>query len=202
MGSESADGVADQGWFEFYDDTIEADPSTDADRLFLAGLRARAVSHAWPCDPDDSWAYHAIEGDQHLLRVGVRLATWLTCGVEFDGRHIVGGETYNEVPFDFEGPTDAAMEFTGSVESLVERAAEWFEWLVSWPIELRQWFENGTNVSGHWVLADTEQRPLTNASRFPARPADRVTLVRGVRKPEADRSGGRRRWGFGKPRGK
>jgi hypothetical protein len=77
MGSGPVDGVADPGWFEFYDDTIEVDPSSVADRAFLAGLRARAVSHAWPCDPDDTWTYHAIDDDQHLLRVGVWLHVWL-----------------------------------------------------------------------------------------------------------------------------
>jgi hypothetical protein len=201
------DAAADPGWFEFYDDTIEVDPSTEADRAFLAGLRARAVANAWPCEPDDTWAYHAIDDDQHLLRVGVWLQTWLTCGVEFDGMRIVGGETYHEIPFDFEGPTDAAMEFTGSVEFLVERAGEWFEWLVSWPIELRMWFENGTIVSERWVLSPTE-RKLTGQRTFPSpgphphpdRPPDQVTLVRGVREtePEADRGGRKRWWGFGK----
>jgi hypothetical protein len=139
MSSEPVDGVAHPGWFEFYDDTIEVDPSSAADRAFLAGLRARAVSHAWPCDPADTFAYHAIDDDQHLLRLGAWLHKWLTCGLEFDGTRIVGGDVYHGIPFDREGRhTDVAMEHSGSVEFLVERAGEWFEWLLSWPIERRE----------------------------------------------------------------
>lgn len=50
MGSEPVDAAADPGWFEFIDDTIEVHPSTEADRAFLAGLRARAAAKAWDCE--------------------------------------------------------------------------------------------------------------------------------------------------------
>jgi hypothetical protein len=203
MGSGPVDRVADPGWFEFYDDTIEVDPSSVAGRAFLAGLRARAVSHAWPCDPYDTWTYHAIDDDQHLLRVGVWLHVWLTCGLEFDGTRIVGGDVYSEIPFDLEGlHPDAAMEHSGSVEFLMERAVEWFEWLLSWPIERREWFENGELVFKESVLASTERKLTAQTRPQPARPPDRVTLVRGVRESGTDRDGGRKRWGFGKRRGK
>src|SRR5207253_11123692 len=120
VGSEPVDGVADPGWFKFYDDTIEVDPSSEADRVFLAGLRARAVSHAWPIEPYDTFAYDAIDDHQPLLRVGVWLddnenrRALLTYGVEFDGKRIVGDESYHEIPFDLAGPTEAAMEHSGS----------------------------------------------------------------------------------------
>jgi hypothetical protein len=174
MGSGPVDGVAAPGWFEFYDDTIEVDPSSVADRAFLAGLRARAVSHAWPCEPDDTWTYHAIDDDQHLLRVGVWLDVWLTCGLEFDGTRIVGGDVYREIPFDLERlRPDAAMEHSGSVEFLVERAGEWFEWLLSRPIERREWsrtaswsFKSLFGKRVHWFTAS---RP--NAGRD----SDRLT---------------------------
>jgi hypothetical protein len=208
MGSGPVDGVADPGWFEFYDDTIEVDPSSVADRAFLAGLRARAVSHAWACEPSDTWAYHAIDDDQHLLRVGVWLYTWLTCGVEFDGTSIVGDECYHEIPFDLTGPTETAVEYpgpveySGSVEFLVERAGEWFESLLSWPIELRAWSENGGLVYQEWVLAGIERKLKAQMGPRPAHPPDRVALLRGVPEPEHDHSGRRRWWGFGKRRGK
>jgi hypothetical protein len=200
--------VADPGWFEFYDDTIEADPGSAADRAFLAGLRARAVSYAWPCEPYDTWTYHAIGDDRHLLRVGVWLdddenrRSLLTYGVEFDGTRIVGGESYHEIPFDLEGATE--LEFSGSVEFLVARAAEWFEWLLSWPIELREWFDNGEQVYREWVVASTERKLTAQMRPRPNRPPDRITLVRGVREPQADHGGDRKRWwrGSGKRRGR
>lgn len=197
MGSEPVDAAADPWWFEFIDDTIEVHPSTEADRAFLAGLRARAAAKAWDCEPDDTWAYHEIDDGQHLLRVTVWLATWLTCGVEFDGTSLVGGETYHGIPFDFEGPTDAEMEFTGSVEFLVEQAGKWFEWLLSWPIEHRLWFENGAVVSGKWVLSPVERKLTGQRTPHPDRPPDRVYLIRGVREPEAGRGSRKRWWGFG-----
>ena len=207
MGSEPVDAAADPGWFEFVDDTIEVDPSTEADRAFLAWLRARAVVRAWDCEPDDTWAYHETDDGQHLLRVGVRLGTWLTYGVEFDGTSIAAGATYDGIPFDFEGPTDAEMEFTGSVEFLAERAGEWFEWMVSWPIEHRSWRENGTVVSGNWVLSPVERKLPGQKTPHPRlaskldRPPDEVYLLRGVRESEADRGGRKRWWGFGQRRG-
>lgn len=185
MGSEPVDGAADSGWFEFYDDTIEFHPSSAADSAFLAGLRARAASHAWACEPSDTWTYHAVDGDRHLLRVGVWLdddenrRALLTYGVEFDGTRIVGGESYHDIPFDLEGPTE--LEFSGSVEFLVERAAEWFEWLLSWPIELREWFDNGEQVYREWAVASTERKLTAQMRPKPNRPPDRITLVRGVR---------------------
>lgn len=165
------------------------------------------MARAWDCRPHDTWAYHETDGGQHLLRVGVWLGTWLTCGVEFGGTSIVGGKTYDGIPFDFEGPTDAEMGFTGSVEFLAEQAGKWFEWLVSWPIEPRSWFENGTVVSGNWVLSPVEPKLPGQRELHPRlaskldRPPDQVSLVRGVRESEADR-GGRKRWrGFGQRRG-
>ena len=84
------------------------------------------------------------------------LHVWLTCGLEFDGTRIAGGDVYHGIPFDREGlRIDAAMEHSGSVEFLVERAGEWFEWLLSWPIERREWVENGelarADRGGAWL---------------------------------------------------
>ncbi|QRP42805.1 hypothetical protein [Amycolatopsis sp. FDAARGOS 1241] len=207
MGSEPVDGGVDPGWFEFYDDTITIDPSTPADRDFLSGLRAGAVSHRWPCEPYDTWAYHAIDDDQHLLRVGVwvdddeKQRRLLTCGVEFDGTHIVGGECYHDIPFDFEGAPEKEIVYSGPVQILVQRAGEYFERVLSRPIELREWFENGEEVYREWALAHTERALTAQLKPKPDRPADRVTLVRGVRELEAGSGGGRKRWwDFGKRR--
>jgi hypothetical protein len=208
VGSEPVGGVADPGWFEFYDETITVDPSSEADRAFLAGLRARTVSHAWPIDSYDTFAYHAIDDEQHVLRVGVWLddpeTRWalLTWVLEFDGTRIVGGEARHDIPFDLQRRADATIERSGSVEFLLERAGEWFERVLSWPIERREWFGNGELLYREWVLASTERRLTGQLKPRPVRAPDRVTLVRGVREPEADHGGRRTRgWGFGTRRG-
>lgn len=179
MGFEPVNGPAGGGWFEFYDDTITVDPSTDADRAFLSGLRARAAANAWLCDPDDTWAYHELHDGRHLLRVGIRLATWLTCGVEFDGERIVGSQCYNEIPFDLAGPVEAGVEGVGSVHDLVDRAAGWFEWLLSAPIELRRWVEDGTAVV-QWGVAGDGRSLTVERIAPPNRPPDSVETMRAV----------------------
>jgi hypothetical protein len=184
MGLEPVGGL----WFEFYDDTVAQDPSSEADREFLARLRARAASQAWACDPADTWAYHAIDGDQHLLRVGVWLANWVTWGVQFDGARVVGGECYHDIPFDLTGPTDAAMTSSGSPESLAEWAGEWFESLVSWPIELRTWSENSAVVHREWVLAGLERLLKAQLGTRPPRPPDHVAVLRDGRQSGGGRA--------------
>lgn len=191
--------LVEQRWFEFYDESIQVDPSNDADCAFLAGLRARAVSHRWSCDPDVTFAYHELDGDQHLLRVGVWLHDWeMRCGLltfvaEFDGSRVLGDEGYSEIPFDLLGPSEVTMEFAGSLAALVEQVGEWFEWLLTWPIERREWFKNGELVHREWVLPDTGRRLAAHGRSKPCRRPDVVTLVRGVPAPQ---QAGPRWWSF------
>lgn len=207
MGSEPADDVEEQGWFEFYDDTITVDPSSAADRVFLAGLRARAVSHTWSCDPGDTWAYHELDDGQHLLRVGMWLdddddehrAGLYTCGVEFNGTRVIGGDAYHDIPFDLDAHSAGSIEFSGTVEALVDRAAEWFEWMLSRPIERRDWLESGQLVCRRWVMADTGQGLVGQYLVKPHRRPDVVTLVRGVHQPQPPLM---RWWSFLTQRGK
>lgn len=187
MGSDPVEGVGDAAWFEFYDDSITVDPSSDADRAFLAGLRARAVSQGWPVQGWDTWAYHDLDDGRHLLRVGVWVANWLTFGVEFDGSGIRGDAVHHEIPFDIERPTEAAMEHTGSVEFLVQRAAEWFEWLLSWPIERGEWPTDGV-LYPTWLAANAKRQETAHQESRPMPRPEWFTRMRGVQER------GRMRW--------
>ena len=135
MGSEPVAGGVD-GWFEYWDDTVEGDPYSDAERGFLAALRARAASRNWPCDPADTFCYHDDELGGRPLRIGVWLGdpasrnAMVAFGLVFDGKRIVGDRIDFAEPFDFWPLKAAAMEFSGPLESLVERAGEWLEWLL------------------------------------------------------------------------
>ncbi len=162
----------EEPWFAYYDDTLEVDPGSAADHAFLVGLRARAISRAWSCDPEDTWAYHAIDGHRHLLRVGVWVHTWLTCGVQFDGTRIVGGETYHDIPFDIAVGAEAEIVCSGSIDVLVKRAGEWFEDVLSRPIG---------GMSGSTTANWSMPRPCWHrrgdrspGSGNPGRPADRT----------------------------
>ncbi|TVT26500.1 hypothetical protein FNH05_31360 [Amycolatopsis rhizosphaerae] len=206
MGGGSVDGFVEQDWFEFYEETVEVYPTSEPGHSFLAGLRARAVARAWPIAADDTFAYQPVD-DERLLRAGVWLDdpetqnAVLTAVVEFDGTQIVGGLAWHEAPFDFP-VAEAEVVYSGTVEVLVDRAGEWFESVLSRPIERREWFDNGIQVAREWVLADTE-RPLVISGRLRlARPPDRVTLVRGVRRPEHEGRPRGRWWDFGKRRGR
>jgi hypothetical protein len=86
------------------------------------------------------------------------------------------------------------MEAAGPPQSLVERAGEWFERLLAWPIERREWFgRNGELVYHEWVLSDIEVKLVVDASWPPERRPDRVVLVRGNRDRRARAARNRRR---------
>jgi len=107
---------------------------------------------------------------------------------------IVGDRIDYAEPFAFEGLREAVMEAAGPLESLVERAGEWFERLLTWPIERRGWFAgNGQLVYHEWVLSDIEEKLVVNASWPPQRRPDRVVLVRGDRDRRARAGKARRR---------
>jgi hypothetical protein len=187
VGAEPAAGGTDL-WFDYYDDTVVGDPCSEAEHAFLAALRARAVSHRWPCDPADTFSNHDDELGERALKVGVWLSdpvqrTALAAfGLVFYGDRIVGDRIDYVEPFAFEGLREAAMESAGSLESLAERAGEWFERLLAWPIERREWFDGrGELVYHEWVLSNLEEKLVVNASWPPARRPDRVVLVRGTR---------------------
>jgi diaminopimelate decarboxylase len=61
--------------FEDWEDAVEDEPWGEAERTFLAGLRARAATGSWPCDPTDTFSYH---GEGSLL-VGVHLDAPAPC---------------------------------------------------------------------------------------------------------------------------
>jgi hypothetical protein len=187
VGSEPVAGGVD-GWFEYWDDTVEGDPYSDAERVFLAALRARAASRNWPCDAADTFSYHDDELGGRPLRIGVWLddpASWnamVAFGLVFDGKRIVGDRIDFAEPFDFWPLKAAAMEFSGPLESLVERAGEWFEWLLDWPIERREWFDRrGDLVYCEYVLANIKETLTGYNARRPIRRPHRVVLVRGTR---------------------
>jgi len=187
VSSEPAAGGPQQ-WFEYYDDTVVGDPCSEADHAFLAGLRARAVARAWPCEAWDTFCDHDDELGKRALKVGVwlddpvRLKPLVAFGLVFDGDRIVGDRIDREVPWSFQGLAEAQLEFSGPVDSLVERAGEWFESLLTWPIEYREWVDLNSDMFYHeWVLANVGETLLVNASRMPARRPDRVELIRGIR---------------------
>jgi hypothetical protein len=121
------DDAAD--WFE--SDGVDDDLFTDADRQFLAALRERAIADGWPCEPDDTFVFHVDNRGRSELHVILTIgdAQWtrrlFTYGLVFDGSHVIGDRVHDQT-YDFEGATEAAMEFSGPLAFLVDRAAEWF----------------------------------------------------------------------------
>ena len=189
MASERTnEGAALEEWFDL--DGDNGLPSSEADVTFLAALRARAVSHRWPYDWVDTYANHTYLNGDYVLTAGMLLCDaeksrgLITFALFFDGKRIIGDQVHDQIHdfmYDIRGPTEAAMEFSGTLEALVARAVEWFEWLLTWPIERREWFEDGTLVYREWVLSRTNRKLWVNASYPPPRPPDRVVLVCGTR---------------------
>jgi hypothetical protein len=188
VGSEPVAGGADD-WFAYWDDGFEGDPYSESEHAFLAALRARAVSSNWPCHPARTFSYHDEPGSRPLKVVvslddPVSHTALFRFGIVFDGKRIVGDRIDYLEPFDFDPLAAAAMEFSGPLESLEERAGAWFESLLSWPIERREWFDrHGDLVYREWVLSNIGEKLMIAAPRprpLLRRP-NRVTLVRGVR---------------------
>ena len=183
---DSGSGASDpQDWFEYWDDSLEEEPLSEAERVFLTGLRARAAAGTWPCDPADTLSYHHGAG---RLLAGVHLDdpvshhALLSFGVVFDGTQIMGNRIDFAEPFHFRASDHAAMQHRGSPASLVNEAAEWFEWLMSWPIERREWLDRGGEVVYcEWILANTKEILGAYGRWRPVRRPNRVTVVRGHR---------------------
>lgn len=126
------DNVAD--WFE--SDGVDDDLCTEEDRQFLAALRDHAIAARWPCDPDDTFVFHVDNRGRSELHVILTIqdAEWTrrlsSYGLVFGGSRIIGDRVHDQT-YDFEERTDAAMEFSGSLDFLVARAAGWFESILS-----------------------------------------------------------------------
>lgn len=178
-------------WFECWDEVIGDDQYSEDERAFLAALRSRAISRNWRCDPGDTFSYNLREIGEHGLEVGVSLddpvshTGLFAFGLVFDDGRIVGNRIDPMEPFGFEPLKAAAMEFVGPLPSLVERAGEWCEMLLDWPIERREWFDRrGDVIYREWVLSDLGEQ-LTIAAPRPKpllRRPNRIELVRGVRR--------------------
>jgi hypothetical protein len=182
--SEPVAGGA-EAWFEYWDDGFDGDPLDEDEHAFLAGLRARATA-GWPCDPEDTFSYHDLRVARVLkICVGrndpVSHTALIKFGIVFDGKRIVGNRVDFAEPFDVWPLEAAAMTFSGSLESLVQRAGEWFEWLLTWPIERREWFDwKGQPAHCEWILSNIDFR-LVGHSPYRMRRPGRVTLIHGVR---------------------
>jgi hypothetical protein len=194
--SGQASEDADPSWFQDYDELVEGDPYSVADNAFLAVLRARAATRAWPCPPRHTFASHDDELGQPALRVGVYLddpaagsQLLIAFGAVFDGQRVIGGRIDYLEPFYFERRCEPALEFSGSIEALAQRAGEWFEWLLTLPIERRDWFNAGELAYREWVFPHTGEtlHMLGPGGGRPVRPPDQVVLVHGTAGPESGR---------------
>lgn len=170
------------GWFELNDDG--EDRCSEVDQRFLILLRDRAVADEWSCDPEDTMAFHIHNGDRGNLEVVMSLDdNDLPChlfafGIVFDGSRIVGdrvdGQTYR-----FHEPTSKAIEFTGTPEYLAERAVEWFESILSWPIVRNEWIMYDRVIYREWAPARSGTAFLGTSNKRPGGPPDRIVHVRG-----------------------
>lgn len=197
------DDVESVGWFDLDDaDWYDLDEDTaaalcgNADKEFLDALRHRARAANWSCDPDDTQARHFRERGHTALRVLLILGDeessqhLLTFGLVFDGSRIVADEVHEQA-YDFLTRTPARLEAAGRPADLAQAAAEWFETLLDWPIERREWGTLGRPYYQEWVLFPSATPPQgaarydderclssTRGSR-PTGTPDKVSRVRG-----------------------
>jgi hypothetical protein len=170
-------------WFDLDGDGGQLSRAEDV-RL-LTSLTARAVARKWACDSEETFAFHAHENGEYILKVGVGLVDYelsrglVTFALVFDGKRIYGDQVHDQTR-EFMKRTEAAIDFSGPLNQLVERAAEWFEWLLTWSIERREWYEGDRQIYREWVLSRTGRKLWINASQPPAGPPSRIVQVRGI----------------------
>lgn len=179
-------GFEEVGWFDLPDEELDS----EADRIFLAALRARAESRGWACDPDDTQAFQFRNLDHDELKLVLTLGDFeqneilFSYGLVFDGSRIFGDLVHDQT-FDFELGTIAHVEAAGTPESLAERAAEWFEAIVGWRVLRREWLQYDRVIYQEWEVrrkwqALSEDRVLAHSTHRarPVAPPDRVVEVR------------------------
>lgn len=172
----------DADWYEL-DDAAAAQLNTEADKVFLHALRERAHSSRWQCDPDDTQARHVREQAQGRLRLLLTVCDdessrlLMTFGLLFDGARIVGDEVHSRT-HEFMAGTAAQLEAAGGPADLAERAADWFESLLDWPIERHVWGALERPQFEEWVLPPSRSLSRTRGGR-PATPPDKIVQVRG-----------------------
>lgn len=181
MSYQWRDPRADANWFDL--DGDHDLPSTAADVAFLQALRGRATTHDWDCDSEETFGFHTREAGGLKLHVGLTFTDYelskglMTFVLTVDG-HRVFGDQVSDQTYEFRDRTEAAVEFSGPQEQLAERAAEWFEDLLSWPIERREWYEGDRQIYREWMLSRTGRRLWVNGPQPPGTPPDKVVHVR------------------------
>src|SRR5262249_32873806 len=138
------DPRADPNWFDL--DGDHGLPSSAADVAFLQALRERAMTHEWDCDSEETFGFHTRNADGRILMVGLTFTDYelskglITFSLTFDGHRVFGDQAHDQT-YEFRDRTEAAFTFSGPEDQLIERSAEWFEELLTWPIERREWYE-------------------------------------------------------------
>ena len=176
------------GWFDFDPDIDRRQEPTEAQALFLAGLRRRAESWGPRSEPDDTSAEFpsALHPDL-LVTLGIhdpeRRWGGLIAGVHFDG----AGIRCDEAPYPNSALADPrtplARDATGTPAESAEQAADWFEWMLRRPIDLHQWLHEGDVFAWACLITDPKhdlnqvylhQQAPPGRQSFPVRTPDRV----------------------------
>ncbi len=178
------DPSVEPNWFDL--DGDRGLPSSAADVAFLRALRERAMTREWDCDSEETFGFHAPHGDGLILVVGLSFTDYetskalMTFALTFNGNRVFGDRVHDQT-YEFTGRTEAAFEYSGPGEQLADRAAEWFEELLTWPIERREWYEGDRQVYREWMLSRTGRKLWVNGPQSPDAAPDKVFHVRGAR---------------------
>jgi hypothetical protein len=164
-------------WFEL-DDPDDEFAFSDDELAFAAALREHAGSwtvpsaHSWVGRPEDDSSLVVVASLDH--GVYGHLADF---GVHVTGRHARGDRLANPLLYLPEQPTPMALESTGAPEELAERAAAWFESLLSKPVVRREWEHNGQVYAHRSLFADTGEPLVQGYNRTLAPPGQAESLI-------------------------
>ncbi|MET9610052.1 hypothetical protein ABZZ17_34115 [Streptomyces sp. NPDC006512] len=169
-------------WFEVEDPEEGEDPwnFNEAELAFLEALRARADGWQVPPTPD----LVTLTEDESALLVSiclidearhVILREW---AVHFHGTHVRAGKVRDQVYNLHESPESGFFMATGTVEELAVRCADWFEHVLSRPVDRCEWPREGGG-GGYvtcWEFADTGEALAGDGTTDGSPPAYRLQV--------------------------
>ena len=147
-------------WFGEIHDAEYPFEYTASDRAFLRRLRLAATD--WPHDPAVSWAWQVF-GDPPLVAAVTLTDHDSRVSLGDFGVHVFtpgivrGDQLHNQTYALPDRPTNLAVEASGTPEQVVACCVEWFDDILSKPVDRYEWWHRGEIYARRWLFAGTGQ---------------------------------------------
>lgn len=180
--------VTDGDWFDSHGFELDG-----VQAAFLTLLRARAVG--WPARATDTMLFPGYHNDGSpstpgetgagrllaVMDIGPRDENLviLTVGAYFDRDRVVADRVDSQHFAFVRPPTPLRLEAAGTLHSLADRTANWFEDRLAQPMWRQEWLRDGATYARRWVMSELCPLVESGVKTRGLGPPDRVVQVRG-----------------------